>query len=95
MLSEDQDPKFASDLLQFTRSYFPGSSLWYIRAAFERQVINQIDLLIDPIAAKRRFRRQEQNLKKNFGQEYWWKPGEAAPRRSPNYGNIIQQWYFL
>ena len=91
MLSEDQDPKFASDLLQFTRSYFPGSSLWYIRAAFERQVINQIDLLIDPIAAKRRFRRQEQNLKKNFGQEYWWKPGEAAPRRSPNYGNIIQQ----
>jgi len=73
---------FGRELIKFARGNIPGSNLWYIKLAWERTVMDQLQFLADPEAAKA-FRRQSQFWAKNFGQDYWWRPGAAAPDRGP------------
>jgi hypothetical protein len=70
------------DAVKFLKDWTPGGSIWYLRAAYERQVLDQLHLLIDP-DAQRALRRKMQMQKKNYGNEYWWRPGETAPDRMP------------
>ena len=60
----------------------PGQSLWYARLALERYVFDNVKKLADP-QFKKKQRRRERKMKKEFGQEYYWKPGESAPSRAP------------
>jgi hypothetical protein len=69
----------AVDLL---RKYQPGSNLWYTRLAWERIVLDQLQVLADPDAAAA-FRRKAAHAKKHYGQDYWWRPGETQARRGP------------
>lgn len=82
-LANGEDTKFGRELNKFARSNTPGSSIWYIRLAWERIVFDQLQYLMDPEANKA-FKRKQQFFKREFGQEYWWKPGEMAPARGPN-----------
>lgn len=58
------------------------SSLWYMRAAYRRVVLDQLQYLLDP-EAHSNFRQQEQRLRSETGQGMWWSPGEVAPHRAP------------
>ncbi|WP_210419194.1 hypothetical protein, partial [Bradyrhizobium sp. NAS80.1] len=58
------------------------SSLWYLRAAYRRVVLDQLQYLTDPDAHKS-FREQEQRLQNETRQGMWWAPGEILPRRAP------------
>lgn len=58
------------------------SSLPYTRAAYQRMVIDQLQYLADPDAHKY-FREQEQRLRRETGQGYFWRRGESAPYRMP------------
>lgn len=58
------------------------SSAWYARLAYRRELIDQLDYLVDP-AAHKRWRSEEQKMARDKGQRYWWKPGETAPDRAP------------
>jgi len=42
----------------------------------------QLQQAVDP-EAQQSFRRIMQSARKDFGSEYWWKPGETAPERGP------------
>jgi hypothetical protein len=77
-----KDANFGYDLTQFLRHNTPGSSIWYARLAFERLVIDQLQLMIDPDAHER-MRAIERRARREMGQGYWWRPGEAAPARAP------------
>ena len=37
------------------------------------------------------FRRMEQRLQREQGQEYWWQPGQNAPARGPDPGAALPQ----
>lgn len=58
------------------------SSLLYTRAAYQRMVVDQLQYLTDPQAHKF-FREQENRLRRETGQGYFWKPGQTAPYRFP------------
>lgn len=58
------------------------STLPYTRAAYQRMVIDQLQYLTDPEAHKY-FRQQQQKMKSETGQGYWWRPGETSPDRMP------------
>lgn len=63
--------------------YVPGlSSLWYTRVAYERLVVDTLRDLVDQDAAAKN-RRKIRRAKREQKQEYWWRPGEALPDRSP------------
>nr|WP_313010730.1 hypothetical protein [Brucella intermedia] len=69
-------------LAQYMKGWTPGSSLWYTKLATDRMVFDQIQAMIDPDYRKS-FRRYEKRMRKDFGQTFWWSPGQTAPTRSP------------
>lgn len=85
-----QDKEFnittASKAVEYFRRYTPGSSIWWARAALERQVFDRLQELADPNAYKKR-RGQMRRQQKERGNGYWWAPGERTPERAPQLGD--------
>lgn len=76
---------FAAKATEFARRYTPGSSIWWARKALESQVFDRLQLLADPKAySKRQRRMRKQQTEKGNG--YWWKLGDTAPSRMPEFG---------
>lgn len=82
-----EDTHFAGDALYVAGRYLPGSSLWFGRLAFQRQVLDQLALAIDD-RAPARFARMEAEAAKNFGQSFWYAPGQSGPARAPDLSAI-------
>jgi hypothetical protein len=70
------------EAVQTLRDWTPGGNLWYLRLAYERTVLDQLQHLADP-DARAAFRRRMQQRQRDYGNEFWWRPGETAPRRAP------------
>lgn len=83
-----EETKAAKEGVEFLARYTPGASTWYLRLALERLILDNMRRLADP-KASRRFRRMQRSRMKDYGQEYWWKPGEMAPERPPELGAAI------
>lgn len=83
-----EDTKAASEMINFSSRYTPGASLWYLRLGLERMVVDQAKLWADPDAPTK-MRRLQTRYRKQYGQEYWWEPGEMAPERRPDIENIF------
>jgi endonuclease YncB( thermonuclease family) len=79
---EGKDMRLGREGVATLREIMPGSTLWYARLVKERWFLNQMQLALDP-DANRVFERHMAMQKKNYGNEYWWKPGEAAPAGLP------------
>lgn len=63
----------------------PGSTLWYLKLAFQREVIDQMQAMIDP-----EYRKSAQRMAKSaqqHGTAYWWRPFQATPDRAPQVSN--------
>ena len=81
-IMQGKDANIPGDVVQFMRRYMPGGSLWYTRLAWERGVIDQLSRMVDP-KARKRLGRMVRKRRKEYGQDYWWRPGEAMPARLP------------
>ena len=75
----------AARSVEWARRYTPGSSIWWARLALERQVFDRLQELADPRAYQRQQRRVR-NQRRDYGNEYWWAPGQDAPSRAPQFG---------
>ncbi|NJB99862.1 hypothetical protein [Sphingomonas trueperi] len=88
---DSMDPKqkvnYGRRLTKAVRGETPGGSLWYMRAAFERLLIDQMQEMADPDYRKA-FDRMEKRASEQ-GQAYWWRPGETAPDRAPDLSNAL------
>src|SRR3546814_12061173 len=67
------------------KRYVPGSNLWYLRAAYEREILDRLSEQYDPDYTAPRAR-VEQWTREN-GQGVWWAAGASLPRRSPDFTN--------
>jgi len=74
---------FGRELVRFLRGNTPGSSLWYSRLAMDRLLWDQLQELADP-EYRRAFKRVEDRARKDYGQDYWWRPGQPGPQRAPD-----------
>ena len=73
---------FAGDALYIAGRYMPGSTLWYAKLAFNRAVLDQAALIIDP-RARERFQRSETEARRDYGQTIGGALGSEAPQRVP------------
>lgn len=81
--AQDKDVNVAGDLVRFGRHYTPAvSSIFYTRLLMERYLFDQLELMVDD-NARGRFRRTERRARKDFGQEFFWRPGRTSPTRAP------------
>lgn len=85
-----EDANFASEAISFAGRYTPGSTLWYSRLALERMVLDQGKLWADP-DARSKMRRLESRYKREYGQNFWWRPGKTTPERGPEVSNVFEQ----
>tara|TARA_R110002020_G_scaffold184212_1_gene381106 strand:+ start:3469 stop:5931 length:2463 start_codon:yes stop_codon:yes gene_type:complete len=87
-LAQGKDTNIASESVKFVNQYLPGQSIWYARTILERQLFNRLQQMADPKFEQKQ-RRYQRKLKRDTGQGFWWKPGEALPERSPDFENIV------
>jgi hypothetical protein len=87
-LARGKTTRLGADMVKFIETYMPGGSIWYARAAFERAVLDQLRLMVDP-KARQRFRRITSGRRVNYGQSYWWNPGQAKPSQAPSLRQAI------
>lgn len=83
-LKEQKDAKTLSKLVEYAKRYTPGSSLWWARLALERQVFDRLAEVADPNAYAS-FQRRRDKQRRDFGNDYYWAPGERAPERLPQF----------
>jgi hypothetical protein len=75
----------AKALSQAIKNNTPGSTLWYAKLAFQREVIDQMQAMIDP-----HYRDSAAKMERSAQQHatgYWWKPFATEPQRSPQLSN--------
>jgi len=85
-----------NDAVRLMSRYTPGVSIFYLRAAIERALIDRARDAVDPNFLKNE-RRKERKLLKERGQKYWWRPGTevrggdlfTGPQRAPDLGAIV------
>lgn len=88
-LVKGEDTDFSKEAVRFLGRYTPGSSIWYTRLALERKILDQLQKMSDPEAYKS-FRRQERQARTDYGQRFWWRPGELSPDRPPDFEGLVR-----
>ena len=68
-------------LAQAIKNNTPGSTLWYVKLAFQREIIDQMQAMIDPEHRKSAARMEQ--YARQHGTNYYWRPFEAKPDRAP------------
>lgn len=83
--AQGKDTHAAAEALRFAKSNTPLINLWYARAAVDHAMLQQVQEMVSPgYLARMRSR-----ARKEWGQDYWWEPGEALPERAPAFENAI------
>lgn len=68
-----------ADLVRVLRSNLPFVNLWYAKAAIDHMGMHAIQENLSPgYLAK-----MQQKSKKDWGADFWWKPGTGLPDRAP------------
>lgn len=79
-----KDTHIGAEALKFARSHLPYVNLWYAKAALDHLLLHGIQETLSPGYLQR----VQNKAQKDWGQEYWWKPGEATPDRAPDLSAI-------
>jgi hypothetical protein len=83
-----EDTKFTQEAIKFASRYAPGASIWYMRLALERGITDQLRMWADPNSFAD-MKRLERYYQREYGQNYWWRPGRVAPSRPPDIGAAV------
>jgi hypothetical protein len=81
-------PRAKAQLAQLSKENVPGNNVWYARLLIDRMLADQVQRMIDP-EYDRRIAAMQKRAAAN-GQQYYWAPGEARPRRAPDLANAIE-----
>lgn len=85
--SEGKETHLAAKMMLLAKGFIPGNNLWYTKAATDHLIFQQIQEALSPgyLANMRATSQRE------YGQAWWWEPGEAAPSRAPDLANAVQK----
>ncbi len=83
--AEGEGDKVGGNLVRLLKSHTPGANLWYTKAATDHMIFHQLQEYFSPGY----MRRMRQRARKEFGQEFWWEPGEMSPDRAPSLGAAV------
>ena len=83
--AEGKDTHLAAKMLNLGKGYLPFNNLWYTRAATDHIIFQNAQEQLSPgYLAHMRARSIKQ-----FGQDWWWAPGEFAPERAPDFSQVV------
>lgn len=81
---DSKNPYLLNAVRFVRRNTMPLMNLWYIKAAFNRLVFDNLQEKLSPGAADKQRQRMEMR-----GASYWWAPGTNSPQHAPD---LAQAW---
>lgn len=78
--AQGKDTKIGAEAVKAVKGLTPGASLWYVKGAADHLFFQQLQNELSPGYLSSMASR----ARREFNQEYWWEPGEAAPSRAPD-----------
>lgn len=83
---EGKETHFWAKEFRNLKGFLPGGNIWYAKAAMEHLVWQQVMEAMSPgyLASIRR------RTAKEYGQKWYWEPGELTPERPPELGEAIR-----
>jgi len=82
--AKGKETNAGAEALRWASSNTPYTSLWQTRAAYEHWFLHNMQEQLNPGYLGR----MQQRAMKDWGQGYWWEPGEAAPYRAPDFERV-------
>ncbi len=76
---------YGAEVARAIRYNLPGANLWYARLVVDRAIMDNIQAMLDP-EYRQFFARMEERARKDYGQRFWWRPGQGTPERAPDLG---------
>ena len=76
---QGKDTRAGAELIRFARGLTPAANLWYAKAALDHLVLHNLQELASPGY----LRNMQSRAQREFGQEFFWQPGERWPARAP------------
>ena len=80
--------RIGRDAVDFARRYTPGGNIWFLRTAYSRLVLDNLQRIVDP-EAEEDFARSRKRLERDRGQGQFWAEGENVPRRAPEMATAL------
>lgn len=77
---QGKDTHAGAEMVKFAKSNLPGANLWYAKAALDHMIFHRTQEYFSPgyLSTMR------SRASREFGQRYWWEPGETMPDRAPD-----------
>ena len=82
---EGKDTHLLAQMTTRVKGFVPGNNIWYTKAATEHLVWQQVMEALSPGYLNT----IRQKTAKEYGQDWWWRPGDVAPDRAPNLGAAV------
>lgn len=73
-----ENANLGRDVVKFGKRYTPGTTLWQTRAAMDRLVWDQMQMVLDP-DADTAMRREAKRQQREYGNGQWWDAGALTP----------------
>lgn len=83
--AQGKNTHFGAETIRFAKSHMPFVNLWYAKAAIDHAGLQDLQEYLSPGYLGRMRRRAQ----KDWGQDYWWRPGAGTPNRAPNFGSVV------
>jgi len=85
--AKGKETHIAAEALRWVNSQMPYVSLWQVRGAWGHWFLHNAQEAVNPGYLSR----MQQRSMKDWGQGYWWTPGEALPDRAPDFERAVGQ----
>lgn len=85
--AKGKETHFGARSVRLLKGVTPYTSIWYARAALDHAGLNALQENLSPGYLSK----MQQRAQKDFGQQYWWKPGTGLPERAPDFGKAVGQ----
>jgi hypothetical protein len=82
---QGKDTKAGAELLRFAKQNTPLINLWYLRSAIDHMVMHDMQENLSPGYLSH----MRGQARRDWGQDYWWAPGEGVPSRAPDLGAAV------
>jgi hypothetical protein len=83
--AKGKETNAAAEALRWGNAQLPYASLWQIRGIWEHWFIHNAQEAVNPGYLAR----MRQRAQKDWGQGYWWAPGEFVPDRAPDIERVV------
>ena len=83
---EGKESHLAAQSVQDIKGFIPGSNIWYLKQALDHMIWQQVLEALNPgyMASIR------SKTLKEYGQKWWYEPGEMLPERAPDFGAAVR-----